>query len=89
MENMPVEERIKKFVEVFGTLDSDHTGKEFYDWHHILTGSCRMGRDEFCKAHDIDLTKKYTVRYFLQITKKAYGGNIIKLIEEKYENIED
>ena len=89
MENMPVDERIKKFVETFGSIDSEHTGKEFYVWHHILTGSCRMGRDEFCKAHNVDLTKKYTVKYFLNLTKKSYGGNIIKLIEEKYENIED
>ena len=77
MENMPVEERIKKFIEVFGTLDSKHSGKEFYDWHNILTGSCRMGRDEFCKAHGIDLEKKYTVRYFLDITKDSYGGEVI------------
>ena len=89
MENMPVEERIKKFVEVFGILDSEHTGKEFYDWHHILTGSCRMGRDEFCEAHDIDLTKKYTVRYFLDLTKNSFGGDVIKQIGEAYENVEE
>ena len=80
MEDMPIEERIKKFVETFGPLDSEHTGKEFYDWHHILTGSCRMGRDEFCKENGIDLTKKYSVRYFLNITKNSYGGDIIKQI---------
>ena len=66
---MPIEERIEKFIEVFGSLDSEHIGKEFYDWHHILTGSCRMGRDKFCKENGIDLTKKYSVRYFLNITK--------------------
>ena len=89
MKNMPIEERIKKFIEVFGTLDSEHTGKEFYDWHHILTGSCRMGRDEFCKIHKIDLEKKYTVRYFLDITKDSYGSNVIKLVREAYENMEE
>ncbi len=89
MENMPIEERIKKFVETFGSLNSEHTGKEFYDWHHILTGSCRMGRDEFCKAHDVDFTKKYTVRYFLEITKESYGGDIIKLIGKEYEKMEE
>ena len=36
-----------------------------------------MGRDEFCKAHGIDLEKKYTVRYFLDITKDSYGGEVI------------
>ena len=85
MENTPIEERIEKFIEVFGSLDSEHTGKKFYDWHHFLTGSCRMGRDGFCKSHDIDLEKKYTVRYFLDITKDSYGGEIIKKISESYE----
>lgn len=76
----PIEERIEKFIEVFGSLDSEHTGKEFYDWHHILTGSCRMGRDKFCNENGIDLTKKYSVRYFLDITKNSYGGEVIKQI---------
>ena len=79
---MPIEERIEKFIEVFGSLDSEHIGKEFYDWHHILTGSCRMGRDKFCKENGIDLTKKYSVRYFLNITKNSYGGETIKQISE-------
>ena len=92
MGEMPIEERIEKFIEVFGSLDSEHTGKEFYDWHHILTGSCRMGRDKFCKENGIDLTKKYSVRYFLNITKNSYGGDIIKriineLTKEKYGTI--
>ena len=80
MGEMPIEERIEKFIEVFGSLDSEHTGKEFYDWHNILTGSCRMGRDKFCKENGIDLEKKYSVRYFLNITKNSYGGDIIKQI---------
>lgn len=89
LNKVPVKERINKFKEAFGSLDSEHTGKEFYDWHHILTGSCRMGRDEFCKSHNIDLEKKYTVRYFIDITKNSYGGDVIKLIEEDYENMEE
>ena len=80
MYTMSIKERIEKFIEVFGSLDSEYTGKEFYDWHHILTGSCRMGRDKFCKENGIDLTKKYSVRYFLNITKNSYGGDIIKQI---------
>ena len=87
MERMPVEERIEKFIEKFGSLDSEHTGKEFYDWHHILTGSCRMGRDEFCKDNYIDLDKKYTVGYFLSITKNAYGGSVIDKILETYKSM--
>ena len=85
MERLPIKERIKKFIETFGSLDSEHTGQEFYNWHHILTGSCIMGRDIFCKNHNIDLTKKYTVRYFLNITKNDYGGNIINQVMSAYE----
>ena len=43
-----------------------------------------MGRDGFCKAHDIDLEKKYTVRYFLDITKDSYGGDVIRQIIDAY-----
>ena len=86
LRNIPIEDRIKKFKEVFSSLDSEHKGKEFYYWHHILTNSCRMGRDEFCQNHSIDLDKKYTVRYFLDITSEEYGGDIIKKIIEFYEN---
>lgn len=89
LEKMTVEERIAKFVEAFGPLDSEHTGKEFYDWHHILTGSCHMGRDEFCRSHSIDLTQKYSVRYFLNITKDSYGSDVIQLIIKAYENINE
>ena len=84
MKRLPVEERIEKFKEAFGSLDSEHAGKEFYDWHHILTGSCRMGRDKFCESHNIDLSKEYTVRYFLDITKEAYGGDTIKQIIKSF-----
>ena len=84
---LPIEKRIEKFREVFGSLDSEHTGKEFYEWHHILTGSCRIGRDEFCKSHNIGFTKMYSVKYFLDITEESYGGDIIKLIKKEYKNI--
>ena len=89
MKNTSIKERIKKFVEVFGSLDSEHAGKEYYNWHNILTGSCQMGRDKFCEAHDIDLSKKYTVKYFLDITENSYGSNIIKLVREAYKNMEE
>lgn len=84
MGKTPIEEQIEKFIKVLGPLDSEHTGKEFYDWHHVLTGSCEMGRDRFCKIHNIDLTKMYSVRYFLDITEEAYGSDVIKLIRKEY-----
>ena len=79
---------IELFLQEF-ELDKKYKGKDFYIWHNRLTGSCEMGRDEFCKIHNIDLTKKYTVKYFLDITKSAYGGDVIKLIREAYKNEEE
>ena len=89
MNNMPINERIKKFVETFGSLDSEHTGKKFYDWHHILTSSCSFGRNSFCKDHNINLDNMYTVRYFLDITKNSYGSDVIKLIRKAYKILDE
>ena len=87
LEKLPEEERIDMFKQEFGGLDSLHKGKKYYDWHHILTGSCTMGRDEFCKTHSVDMDAEYTVRYFLEITKNSYGSEIIKQLIESYETI--
>ena len=84
LKEMPVNERIEKFIMTFGSLGSEHTGKEFYDWHHILTGSCKFGRDEFCEGNNIKLDKKYTVRYFLDIVKNSYGRDVIRLLRKAY-----
>ena len=84
LQEMPVNERIEKFIMTFGSLGSEHTGKEFYDWHHILTGSCKFGRDEFCEGNNIKLDKKYTVKYFLDITRYSYGADVINLLRKAY-----
>ena len=89
MNNMPIKERIKKFIEIFGSLDSEHTGKMFYDWHNILTSSCSFGRNSFCKDHNINLDNMYTVRYFLDITKNSYGSDVIKLIRKAYKILDE
>jgi len=41
-----------------------------------------MGRNDFCKAHGIDMEKQYTVDYFLTITANSYGGSIIRKVRE-------
>ena len=78
MEELPEEERIARFVSEFPSLDCTAKCEDFYRWHHTLTGSCRMGRDNFVKSHNLDMGKEYTVRYFLDITKGEYGGETIK-----------
>ena len=84
MEELPEEERIARFVAAFPSLDSTAKCEDFYRWHHTLTGSCRMGRDNFVKSHNLDMEKEYTVRYFLDITKNEYGGETIKKTIQYY-----
>ena len=56
---------------------------DFYDWHHRLTGSCRMGRDGFVRSHGIDLDGgMYTVEEFIALTRDSYGGRVIARLEE-------
>ena len=83
-ENLPIEERIANFKKQYPTLDTKAKGKELYDWHHILTGSCRMGRDKFCRANDVSMDAEYTIEYFLHLTENAYGSSVIKQVIDAY-----
>ena len=84
MEEMPLEARLEKFKEEFPSLEGKATCATFYKWHHILTGSCRMGRDKFVQAHGLDMDAEYTVEYFLSITSESYGSNEIRKLREMY-----
>ena len=86
MQDMSEDERIEMFVNEHPDYDKTYPCKDLFKWHNTLTGSCEMGRRSFCQDHGIDLDSAYTVRYFLDVTKDAYGGNIIKKVIEKYEN---
>ena len=83
-ENMPVEERIKLFTNTFksGVL---YPAKEFFKWHHTLTGSCDFGRRNFCSERGIDIEKdELTILEFISLTKDSYGGDIISMLKEYY-----
>ena len=82
LEDMDEEERIEKFLEHFD-LSKPYKGKEFFDWHHILTGSCEFGRNAFVMDHGLDLDKEYSVKYFLDITMNSYGSEVIRRIQER------
>lgn len=83
--DMDVEEKIQRFKEQFPKLDEKHPAKEFYNWHHRLTGSCEMGRKNFAANHGIDIDNDtMTVREFIKLTKSSFCGEIIKQLEESY-----
>lgn len=81
---MPEDERLQAFVDAH-EWGLEYPDKDFYDWHNKLTGSCAMGRDMFAKEHGLEkLDGKHTVEWFVELTKDAYGGEIIKRIPSLY-----
>ena len=81
--NLPLSERIRRFNERYPDRDKKIPAKELFNWHHVLTGSCLMGRRNFCKNHGIDYENgSYTVNEFINITREAYGGDVIRKLEE-------
>ena len=84
-ESAPLEDRIERFKSKFPTLDTIVDGSVLFDWHHILTGSCKFGREQFCKEHGLDPEKtRMTVTQFIQLTLNAYGGDSIKALAQSY-----
>ena len=81
-EDMPEEERIAEFWK-YHQKGVKYPAKDFYEWHHKLTGSCEMGRKNFAAEHGIDLTKdEFTVDEFIKLCCNSYGGEVIsKLLE--------
>ncbi len=80
-DKMPVEKRIAEFWKCH-KKGIKYPTKDFFEWHHKLTGSCLMGRQQFAKDHDVDLEGEMTVEEFIVLTKNAFGGDIIKRLEE-------
>ena len=84
-DNLDVDEAIAKFKEKFKQKNRKYKASDFYLWHHILTGSCEQGRNNFCKNNGIDLENgRYTVLEFIKITENSYCGNIIKRLKKYY-----
>ena len=84
-DNMDVEDKVEAFRERFEP-GVKYPAKDFYDWHHKLTGSCEFGRNAFAKDHGIDLDNdEFTVEEFVELTKDSYGGEVIRKIMEEIE----
>ena len=78
------EERIEAFRKKFPEYDTSYPNRDLFAYHHVLTGSCRMGRESFCKDKGIDIDSSTTVREFVELTKNSYGGETIRKLPEAY-----
>lgn len=87
-EDMPEEERIDAFLRETDR-EKTYPTQYFYDWHHRLTGSCDMGRKQFARDHGVDLEHgMMTLTEFLELTKDAYGGDVIQKVLSKMQEVE-
>lgn len=53
-----------------------------YEWHGMLTGSCRFGRDEFMRTHAFKDDDRLTLKEFVNLTAAHFGGEKIKELLE-------
>ncbi len=83
------EERIEAFRKKFPDYDTPYPNRDLFAYHHVLTGSCRMGRESFCKDKGISLNDSTTVRQFVLLTKDSYGSVIIRKLPQAYGKDED
>ena len=78
------EERIEAFVKKFPSYDTKYDNKDLFAYHHVLTGSCRMGRELFVNSKGLSLGDKTSVREFVELTMDAYGGYVIRKLPKAY-----
>lgn len=83
------EERIEAFRKKFPDYDTPYPNRDLFAYHHVLTGSCRMGRESFCKDKGISLNDSTTVRQFVLLTKDSYGSVTIRKLPQAYGKDED
>ena len=86
-EDMTEDDRIEMFL---SETDREKTypTQYFYDWHPRLTGSCNMGRKQFARDHGVDLEHGImTLTEFLELTKDAYGGDVIRKVISKMQEV--
>lgn len=78
------EERIEAFRKKFPDYNTPYPNRDLFAYHHVLTGSCRMGRKSFCKDKGISLNDSTTVRQFVLLTKDSYGSATIRKLPQAY-----
>ena len=85
--DMDTDEVIKLFLQEFSDLDKKYPARAFWVWHNRLTGSCEMGRNSFVRNGGYDLDNDtFTVQEFIDITRNAFGGDIIRRLEKAVQN---
>lgn len=78
------EERIEAFKKKFPEYDVKYSNRDLFIYHHVLTGSCKIGRETFVANRGLSLDGETSIREFVELTKDSYGGEIIKRLPTAY-----
>ena len=81
-EDMDIDEAVEKMLSELD-LGKKYPASEFYKCHHILTGSCEMGRKAFMRNHGISMEDEFTVAEFVEIVKNDFGADRISVLAER------
>lgn len=83
LNNIPVEDKVSEFLTRFKDVKLI-PAKDLFEWHFILTGSCEMGRRNFCEQNEIDLeATSMTIESYIELTEDSYGSEVIKLLKDE------
>ena len=78
------EERIEAFKKKFPEYDVKYSNRDLFIYHHVLTGSCKIGRETFVANRGLSLDGETSIREFVELTKDSYGSEIIKRLPTAY-----
>jgi len=81
-----ITEKIQEFKKIFKNKVK-YPAQDFFNWHFYLTGSCKFGREEFCRNKHINIDKdEFTPEEFINIVKNQYGWENFKELEQYYQS---
>lgn len=82
--NEPLDVKINRFIAEFPNLHENVDNHRLFVHHHLLTGSCTLGRQKFIREHNIDIDGSMTVEDFIKLTTYAYNGKVIRELGKHY-----
>ena len=85
LKKMSTEERLAAFKKAHPDTEHHYPARDLFEWHGIITGSCNMGRRQFCSDRGIDIERdSFTVAEFIDMTLHSFGSDVIRQLKELY-----
>ena len=81
MADLPPEQRVELALAEHPDPDAPVPCRELFALHGMLTGSCEFGRRKFCEDHLVDMDGSMTLREFCSLTRDAFGGEVVRMLE--------